>query len=40
MPRSEIELPHKIEYLSILDEGGKLDKELEPATHILGHGKK
>ncbi|MBC8316912.1 MAG: pyruvate dehydrogenase (acetyl-transferring) E1 component subunit alpha [Desulfobulbaceae bacterium] len=30
MPRSEIELPYRIEYLSILDENGNLDKELEP----------
>ncbi len=30
MPRSMIELPYQIEYLSILDEEGKLDKELEP----------
>lgn len=30
MPRKPIELPQNIEYLSILDEGGKLDKELEP----------
>ncbi len=30
MPREEIELQHKIEYLSILDEDGNLDRELEP----------
>lgn len=30
MPRTEIELPHRIEYLSILDEHSKLDKALEP----------
>lgn len=30
MPRKEIELPYKIEHLSILDEQGNLDKELEP----------
>jgi pyruvate dehydrogenase E1 component alpha subunit len=30
MPRSEIDLPHRIEYLSILDEDGQLDAELDP----------
>lgn len=30
MPRNEIELPYRVEYLSILDENGKVDKELEP----------
>jgi len=30
MPRKEIHLPDKVEYLSILNEHGKLDKELEP----------
>ena len=30
MPRNEIELPYRIEHLSILDENGKVDKELEP----------
>lgn len=30
MPREEIELQYKIEYLSILDEDGNLDKDLEP----------
>lgn len=30
MPRELIELPYKIEYLSILDEHNKLDKQLEP----------
>lgn len=30
MPRREIEIPFKLEYLSILDEDGKVDKELEP----------
>jgi pyruvate dehydrogenase E1 component alpha subunit len=30
MPRTEIELQHRIEYLSILDEDGNLDEELEP----------
>jgi pyruvate dehydrogenase E1 component alpha subunit len=30
MPRTEIKLQHKIEYLSVLDEDGNLDKELEP----------
>ena len=30
MPRNEIELPYKIEYLSILDQDGNLDDALEP----------
>jgi pyruvate dehydrogenase E1 component alpha subunit len=30
MPRKPIDLPYVIEYLSILDENNKLDKELEP----------
>jgi pyruvate dehydrogenase E1 component alpha subunit len=30
MPREIVELPHQVEYLSILDEDGELDKELEP----------
>ncbi|MDX1686904.1 MAG: pyruvate dehydrogenase (acetyl-transferring) E1 component subunit alpha, partial [Candidatus Promineifilaceae bacterium] len=30
MPREVIELPHDIEYLSVLDEEGNLDEELEP----------
>lgn len=30
MPRKPIKLPANIEYLSILDESGKVDKELEP----------
>lgn len=30
MSRKEIDLDHRIEYLSILDEKGKLDKDLEP----------
>lgn len=30
MPRKPINLPHKVEYLSILDENGEVDKELEP----------
>ncbi len=30
MPKKEIELPYRIEYLSILDEKGKVDKDLEP----------
>ncbi|HLQ85282.1 MAG TPA: pyruvate dehydrogenase (acetyl-transferring) E1 component subunit alpha [Salinisphaeraceae bacterium] len=30
MPRHEIELEHKVEYLSILGEDGELDSELEP----------
>lgn len=37
MPRSGIDLPHRVEYLSILDENGQLDKSLEPAIadHVL-----
>lgn len=31
MPRNPVELPHRVETLSILDEKGQLDKELEPA---------
>lgn len=31
MPRKEIELPCRIEYLSILNQDGQLDKSLEPA---------
>lgn len=31
MPRKEIDLPHRVEYLSILDEDGVLDKNLEPS---------
>jgi len=31
MPRKKITMPHAVEYLSILDEKGKLDKKLEPA---------
>jgi pyruvate dehydrogenase E1 component alpha subunit len=31
MPRTEIDLPYRVDYLSILDEFGHLDKELEPA---------
>ncbi|MCK8601644.1 pyruvate dehydrogenase (acetyl-transferring) E1 component subunit alpha [Desulfoferrobacter suflitae] len=30
MPRQEIELPYRIDYLSILDEQGKVDQDLEP----------
>jgi pyruvate dehydrogenase E1 component alpha subunit len=30
MPRKTINLSHKVEYLSVLDEKGKLDKKLEP----------
>jgi pyruvate dehydrogenase E1 component alpha subunit len=30
MPREEIELPYHVEYLSILDEDGNLDRDLEP----------
>lgn len=30
MPRKEIDLPYRLEYLSILDENGQVDKELEP----------
>jgi hypothetical protein len=30
MPRDSIELPHAVEYLSILDEDGNLDEKLEP----------
>ena len=30
MPRTKIDLPYHIEYLSILDENGKLDESLEP----------
>ena len=30
MPRKAIDLPEKVEYLSILDEKGRLDKTLEP----------
>lgn len=30
MPRKEIDLPHRVEYLSILDENGQLDRNLEP----------
>jgi pyruvate dehydrogenase E1 component alpha subunit len=31
MPRKEIDLPYRVEYLSILDEDGQLDKSLEPS---------
>lgn len=30
MPRTEIDLPYRVDYLSILDEHGELDAELEP----------
>lgn len=30
MPRTKIEVKHKVEYLSILDGAGKLDKKLDP----------
>ena len=30
MPRKTINLSHKVEYLSVLDEKGKLDKKIEP----------
>jgi pyruvate dehydrogenase E1 component alpha subunit len=30
MPRSKVDLPYHVEYLSILDEEGHLDQELEP----------
>ena len=30
MPREEIDIPCRIEYLSILSEDGQVDKELEP----------
>ncbi len=30
MPRKDITLPYKIQYLSILDENGKVDKKLDP----------
>ncbi len=30
MPRQEIDLPHRLEYLSILDENGQVDTSLEP----------
>ncbi len=38
MPRTQIDISEKIEYLSILDENGKVDKALEPqidATQLL-----
>ena len=31
MPRTPIDLPQPVEYLSILDEDGLLDKSLEPS---------
>jgi pyruvate dehydrogenase E1 component alpha subunit len=30
MPRNEIDLPYRVDYLSILDENGEWDKDLEP----------
>lgn len=30
MPKTPIHLSHQLEYLSILDENGKVDLELEP----------
>ncbi len=30
MPKTDIDLPYKVQHLSILDENGQLDKELEP----------
>jgi pyruvate dehydrogenase E1 component alpha subunit len=30
MPRNEIDLPYRVEFLSILNEDGELDKDLEP----------
>jgi pyruvate dehydrogenase E1 component alpha subunit len=30
MPRTKIDVPHQVDYLSILDETGKIDQELEP----------
>jgi len=30
MPRKPIDLPYRVDYLSILDENGQVDKELEP----------
>ncbi len=30
MPRTELDLPYRVDYLSILNENGSLDKELEP----------
>jgi pyruvate dehydrogenase E1 component alpha subunit len=30
MPKKEIDLPYRVDYLSILDENGQLDKDLEP----------
>jgi pyruvate dehydrogenase E1 component alpha subunit len=32
MPRNKIDLPYAVEYLSVLNEKGELDKELEPAV--------
>ena len=30
MPREEIDIPYRLDYLSILNERGEVDKELEP----------
>ena len=30
MPRNEIDLPYRVDYLSILDEHGNVDKDVEP----------
>ena len=30
MPRNKVDLPYHVEYLSILDEEGRLDEALEP----------
>jgi hypothetical protein len=30
MPRTAIDLPYRVDFLSVLDENGRLDKELEP----------
>ena len=35
MPRKEIKIPDRIEYISILNENGELDKALEPDNSII-----
>ena len=30
MPREQIDLPYRIDYLSILDQDGQVDRDLEP----------
>ena len=30
MPREEIDIPYRLDYLSILNEKGEVDEELEP----------